>query len=246
MAGIGTDPDDTETLAGLLGPIHETSVYSRIFEVRTEPVSKLGSKTAMAQAPHTDDAFYYSQPGIVVFHCIANTTEGGMSTYVDGLAIAESLAAEAPDAYDALTTLPIDHVRRHPGEVDIRSRGPLISLDEQGRPSAVRYFDRALGPVDADPDDVDRLYDAIREYNRRLLSDEFIARIQIRPGDGVLIDNHRAHHGRTAFESTEPRWIRTCHVPRDEFHGRLRELSRALAPDRPDQRLPPGSHGTGP
>ncbi|MEM7092395.1 MAG: TauD/TfdA family dioxygenase [Actinomycetota bacterium] len=244
IAGIGLDPGRTEALAALLGPIHETSVYSRIFEVRTEAVSKLGSKTAMAQAPHTDDAFYYSQPGIVVFHMLANTTVGGTSTYVDGFAVAESLRTEAPEAFATLTALPIDHIRRHPGEIDTRSRGPLISLDERGQVSGIRYFDRALAPLDVDHDDMDRLYDAVREYNRRVIDPAFTATIQIPAGDGMFIDNHRAHHGRTAFEPTEPRRIRTCHVPRDEFHGRLRELSRRFHPETHDLALPQGSRPT--
>ncbi len=130
VAGLGESPDRTEDLAGLIGPIHETTVYGRIYDVRAEPVAKLGAKTGMAQAPHIDDAFYYSQPGIDVFHCLVNTTEGGMSTYVDGFAIAESIAVEDPDAYELLTTIPIGHIRRHPGEIDLRNRGPLISLDE--------------------------------------------------------------------------------------------------------------------
>jgi gamma-butyrobetaine dioxygenase len=241
VTGLGTDPERTEALADLIGPIHETTVYGRIYDVRAEPVAKLGAKTGMPQAPHIDDAFYYSQPGIDVFHCLVNTEEGGLSIYVDGFAIAESIRNEEPDAYDALTTLPIGHIRRHPGEIDLRNRGPLISVDEFDRPSGIRYFDRALAPLDVDPDQVNRLYNAIREFNRRMKSEAFTARIRVAPGDGVLIDNHRVMHGRTAFDPSLGRHIRLCHVPRDEFHGRLRELSRTLRPEQHDIYLPQGS-----
>ena len=241
VSGVGTDPAGTEALAGLLGPIHQTTVYGRIYDVRAEPVAKLGAKTGMAQAPHIDDAFYYSPPGIDVFHCLVNTDEGGMSTYVDGFAIAESIRAEAPDAYDLLTTLPVPHIRRHPGEIDLRSRGPLISLDERERPRGIRYFDRALAPLDVEPDLVEPFYDAIREFNRRMISAEFTARVRVAPGDGMLIDNHRVMHGRTAFDPSQGRHIRLCHVPRDEFHGRLRELSRQLDPAGHDMYLPRGA-----
>ena len=238
---LGTDPAGTEQLADLVGPIHETTVYGRIYDVRAEPVAKLGAKTGMAQAPHIDDAFYYSPPGIDVFHCLVNTDVGGMSTYVDGFAIAESLRADEPDAFDALTTLPVTHVRRHPGEINLRSRGPVIRLDEFGRPSGIRYFDRALGPLDVPPDDIDRLYDAIRAFSHRMLSPEFTAAIRVEPGQGVLIDNHRVMHGRTEFDAASGRHIRLCHVPRDEFHGRLRELSLRLDPWSHDKYLPQGS-----
>ena len=106
VSGLGTEPDQTEVLANLLGPIHETTVYGYIYDVRAEPVAKLGAKTGMPQAPHIDDAFAYSPPGIDVFHCLHNTDIGGMSTYVDGFAIAESIRAEAPEAHELLTTVP--------------------------------------------------------------------------------------------------------------------------------------------
>ena len=238
---LGTDPACTGQLADLVGPIHETTVYGRIYDVRAEPVAKLGAKTGMAQAPHIDDAFYYSPPGIDIFHCLVNTDVGGMSTYVDGFSIAESLRADEPDAFEALTTLAVTHIRCHPGEINLRSRSPVIRLDEFGRPSGIRYFDRALGPLDVPPDDVDRLYDAIRAFSDRMLSPEFAAAIRVEPGQGVLIDNHRVMHGRTAFDPASGRHIRLCHVPRDEFHGRLRELSLRLDPWSHDQYLPQGS-----
>lgn len=241
VTGAGTDPEATERLAALIGPVHETTVYGRVYDVQAEPVAKLGAKTGMAQAPHIDDAFYYSPPGIDVFHCLANVDEGGASTYADGFAVAESLEAEAPGAYRLLTTVPIGHVRRHPGEIDLRSRGPLISLDELGRPCGIRYFDRALAPLDADFDMVEALYDAIRQFSRRMASAEFTAEVRVAAGEGVLIDNHRVMHGRTAFDPAAGRRIRLCHVPRDEFHGRLRELARALDPADFDLHLPQGS-----
>ena len=137
--------------------------------------------------------------------------------------------------------MPISHVRRHPGEIDLRNRGPLISLDEFGRPRGIRYFDRALAPLDAAPHLMDPLYDAIRLFNQRMIDPGFLVEIRVDPGDGMLIDNHRVMHGRTAFDPSAGRHIRLCHVPRDEFHGRLRELSRTLDPANHDLHLPQGS-----
>lgn len=242
IEGVGSALERTEELAGLLGPIHETTVYGRIYDVRAESVAKLGAKTGMAQAVHIDDAFYYSPPGIDVFHCLINTSEGGMSTYVDGFAIAEDLAATEPEAYELLTTIPIAHIRRHPGEIDLRSRGPLISLDQFGHPCGIRYFDRAMAPLECSPVLIDPMYDAVRSYNRRMKDPTFNAEIRVAPGNGMLIDNHRVMHGRTAFDPSLGRHIRLCHVPRDEFHGRLRELSRTLDPTGHDVFLPSGSH----
>ncbi len=241
VTNLGEAPAQTEALAALIGPIHETTVYGRIYDVRAEAVAKLGAKTGMPQAPHIDDAFYYSQPGIDVFHCLANTSDGGLSTYVDGFAIARSIEQDDPAAYALLTTVPIAHIRRHPGEIDLRNRGPLISLDQYGQPSGIRYFDRAMAPLDCAPEQVDAMYNAVRAFNTRMLSDDFVAQIRVAPGSGMLIDNHRVMHGRTGFDPTSGRHIRLCHVPRDEFHGRWRELARALAPTEHDVFLLQGS-----
>lgn len=242
VSRVGDDPDATERLAKLVGPIHETTVYGHIYDVQVEPVSKLGAKTAMHQDPHHDDAFYYSPPGIDVFHCLLNTPGGGgESTYVDGFAIAEAIRAEAPEAFELLTTVPVAHNRRHPGEIDLRCFAPLIRLDWNGQLSGVRYFDRALAPLDAPPDLIEPLFEAIREYNKRMVSPEFKAEFFVPSGTGMLIDNQRCMHGRNAFDAHAGRRIRLCHVDRDEFHGRLRDLGGRLGRSDFDWILPPGA-----
>lgn len=242
LDNAGSNPEETERLAALLGPIHETTVYGRIFEVQVEAVSKLGSKTAIHQDPHFDDAFYYNHPGIVVFHCLQNIEdEGGESTYCDGFAIAEALRKEAPQAFDLLSTVPLQHNRRHPDEIDLRVHAPLIRLDWNGNISGVRYFDRAMAPLDLPGELIEPMYAAVREYHRRMVSEEFKAEIKIPAGSCVFIDNSRSMHGRNAFTATTPRRIRTCHVPRDEFHGRLRDLSARLGRDDYDLIYPQGA-----
>ena len=142
LRNVSNNPEETERLANLVGPIHQTTVYGYIYDVQAEPVSKLGGKTAMHQDPHHDDSFYYSPPGIDVFHCLLNPAGGGgESTYVDGFAIAEAIREEAPEAFELLTTVPVSFHRRHPGEIDVRCCAPLIRLDWNGSLSGVRYFD---------------------------------------------------------------------------------------------------------
>ena len=239
---VGSNPDEFENLAALLGPIHETSVYGRIFDVQVEPVAKLGSKTGIHQDPHHDDAFYYAQPGIVFFHCLVNSEgKGGESTYTDGFAIAEAIRAEAPEAFELLTTVPIPHNRRHPGEIDVRVHARLIRLDWTGRISGVRYFDRAMAPLDLPHEMIGPMYEAIREFHKRMVSPEFKAEIKLSDGNAVLIDNNRCQHGRNAFVATSPRRIRTCHVDRDEFHGRMRDLGARLGKAGYDMWLPQGA-----
>lgn len=239
---VGQSVEETEKLANLVGPIHETTVYGYIYDVQVEVVSKLGAKTAIHQDPHHDDTFYYNHPGIDVFHCLINdANEGGESTYCDGFAIAQSIREEVPEAFKLLTTVPIQHNRRHPGEIDLRIHAPLIRLDWNGKLSGVRYFDRATAPLDLPSHLVPKMFEAIRHYHKRMVSSEFKITIKVPPGTGMLIDNQRVMHGRTAFRTDSGRHIRLCHVPRDEFHGRLRDLGARHGRDDYDIVLPQGA-----
>ena len=184
----GSNPDEFENLAALLGPIHETSVYCRIFDVQVEPVAKLGSKTGIHQDSHHDYAFYCAQPRIVFFHCPVNSEgKGGESTYTDIFAIAEAIRAEAPVAFELLTTMPVPHNRRHPGEIDVQVHASLIRLDWTGRISGVRYFARSMSPLDLPHEMIGPMYEAIPEFHKRMVSPEFRAEIKLSDGDTVLM-----------------------------------------------------------
>lgn len=237
----GDAPAETEKLANLLGPIHQTSVYGYIFDLRGENIARAAGKTVMGQNPHTDDAFYYAAPGVAVFHCLVNSNNGGESVYVDGFAVAESLREEEPEAFELLTTMPIQHNRRHPGEIDMRSHAPLIRLDGNGKLSGIRYFDRAAAPLDVPADQMTRMYEALRHYVSRTLSPEFAVVRRLEPGSAIFVDNQRVMHARTAFDADSGRRIRLCVVDRDEFHARLRDLGSRFGRDDYDVVLPAGN-----
>ena len=245
ITGVGTDPGETERVANLLGPIHPTSVYGTIFDLRSERVARAAGKTVIHQEPHTDDAFYYSAPGVAVFHFLANTRGGGgESVYVDGFAVAESLRLEQRRAFELLSTVPIQHHRRHHGEIDMRSHAPLIQLDRHGRLSGVRYFDRATAPLDVPAETMEAMYEALRQYALRMTSAEFKVERLVAAGCAMFVDNHRVMHARNAFPADSDRHLRLCVVDREEFHARLRILGSQFERDSYDWVLPAGSTAT--
>ena len=191
--------------------------------------------------PHTDDAFYYAAPGVAVFHCLVNSNNGGESVYVDGFAVAESLREEEPEAFELLTTMPIQHNRRPPSEIDMRSHAPLIRLDGNGKLSGIRYFDRAAAPLDAPAEQMTRMHEALRHYVSRTLSPEFTVVRWLEPGSAIFVDNQRVMHARTAVDADSGRCIRLCGVDRDEFHARLRDLGSRFGRDDYDVVLPAGN-----
>lgn len=91
----------------------------------------------------------------------------------------------------------------------------------------VHVNERTMAPLDVDGDQVLPMYDALREFLRRLYAREAGIEFLLTAGDAVVLDNHRVLHARTDF--TQRRHIRQCHVDRDEFHGRLRIPRRRAA-----------------
>ena len=240
--GVGQVVERTAEVASIFGPIHETTLYGQVNDVESKPVAKLGGETAIHQLPHCDDVFHYSPPGMVLFHFITNDiAEGGVSSYVDGFAVAEALRDEAPEAFELLTTVPVQFIRRRPGFFDLRGEGRVIRLDADGRVAGIRYFDRSTAPLDVDEDLVDAMLDAQTEFMRRVVSPEFQVNQRLEPGDVVVVDNHRVMHGRTSFDPILPRRLRTATVDRDEFHARWRELAFRLGRDDHDMIMSSGA-----
>jgi len=230
--GVGPDPELTEPVAAMFGPIHSTSNYGYISDVQSKPVAKLGGETAIHQHPHSDDTFQYSPPGIVIFHCIQNNDDiGGVSSYVDGFAVAADLRSSEPEAFDLLSSVPVQFVRRRPGHFDIRAEGRVIRLDDHGRIAGIRYFDRAAAPLDVEEGLVDAMLSAQSKFLERVVSPEFKMDMKLSAGTVIVVDNHRVMHGRSAFDQQSERRLRTCTTDRDEFHGYWRDLANRLGRD---------------
>ena len=61
---------------------------------------------------------------------------------------------------------------------------------------------------------------------RLLLDDRFTNRIVMESGTCIVFDNHRAVHGRDAYDPTEgERHLRGCYIDRGELRSTYRALS---------------------
>lgn len=59
---------------------------------------------------HTDLPYYDYVPGVTVLHYLKQSKEGGRSTLADGFQIAERLRATDPEAFEILSTVPVNWV----------------------------------------------------------------------------------------------------------------------------------------
>ena len=98
--------------------------------------------------------------------------------------------------------------------------------------TGIRLNDRCMAPVDADPDNTELFYDALRPLMKMIYSAEETVTFKIKTGEMLIFNNHRLLHGRTGFDPSSDRHVRIVHVDLDEFHSRLRvSLRRSNNPD---------------
>jgi len=81
---------------------------------------------------------------------------------------------------------------------------------------------RAVGGVSAE--DQRRFYSALRAFAELAArAPEAVARVALKPGQVLLVDNWRVLHGRTAFEGGQ-RHVCGCYVARTELASAARVL----------------------
>lgn len=220
-----SESDAVEGLAGLLGYIRETN-YGRIFEIKTKPANRTLAETSLDIPPHNDELFRHAPPGVIVFHCLeASADGGGASILVDGFAVAARLRETDPEAFALLSRVPLPHRRYIAGTADLQAETPVITLDARGTITAFRCNERTLTPLDLPAELIEPVYRALQQLLTLVYSPEMKVEFQLQPGDALVFDNQRVLHARTAFEGQ--RHIRQCHVDRDEVLSRFRLLSEA-------------------
>ncbi|MFT5113658.1 MAG: gamma-butyrobetaine dioxygenase, partial [Parasphingorhabdus sp.] len=225
-------------LAQRFGPIRETN-YGSINDMKVHNDQIVISYTDAALTAHCDEPYCYEPLGIGFFHCMNSAIgQGGTSIFIDCFKIAEDLRTEDPEAFEILTTVPVQFMRDHPDEQEYRAEGALIALDYFGNLNGVRYAERPLAPLDIPGNLVCSYYRAFGEFTRRARDPKNEIRFKMDTGDVVIFDNQRMTHGRTAF--TGDRHLRTAYVERDFFHSKLRVLSRRAGNPIPG-RLPGGA-----
>jgi gamma-butyrobetaine dioxygenase len=240
LTDVTSQPEATERVASILGTLRMTN-YG-IYELISRPTPQLAGDTSLALAPHTDEPYRHSPPGITFFHVLAQSAAGGDSTLVDGLYVADLIREHHSDAFHLLATTPAGfHRTLKEGRV-FYAAAPVIRLDREGHVEGVRILDRGTAPFDLPEDLVVPYYDALRILLTHLYDERNHLTVKIEAGQMLVFNNQRLFHGRTAFDATAShRHIRSCNVDLDEFHSSLRVAYRDLGSELAFMRLPQGA-----
>ena len=218
------DSDEGLTrLTQVLGPI-TPCVDGYYFDVKLHINPTNLAYTAGALEMHTDLPSEEAAPGVQFLHCRRNSVQGGLSMFVDGVAVAEALKAEDPEAFELLASHDIPFMCRHDGW-DYRAHQRVIELDARGEVSGVTVSQHLADVFDLPQDLLDRYYPAFCKFLKMLRSPEFMNTFRLNAGECIVFDNHRVVHGREAFVATSgERHLRGCYVDR----GALRSTYRTL------------------
>jgi len=200
--------------------------FGLMFDVRSVPAASDLAYTALKLDPHTDNPYRMPVPGIQLLHCLVNETPGGLSTLVDGLAVAQAIQAESPAAFASLASTRV-RFRYEDATTDLVSAAPLIECDGAGRFIAINYSPRLDFVPLLPPDDLAVFFSARRRLDRMLRSPEFERRFRLADGELMMFDNRRLLHGRTAFDPQDGlRHLQGCYIDLDAPRSRARVLRR--------------------
>ncbi len=224
MDDTPTERDSLRSHSKRFGFLRETN-FGELFNVETKPNPSDLAYTDAALASHTDNPYRDPVPGIQYLHCLRNEVQGGLSTLVDGMAVAEAIGDENPDWLDSLENTIVRF--RYQGPTGIyESSGPLISRDHRGYISHIRFSSRVDFVPALDPKILDMFYAARRRMHQ--LSNDLAFQIQFpfKPGTLLMMNNYRLFHGRTAFDGDLGyRHLQGCYID----HDGPQALYRALA-----------------
>jgi len=220
--------DGTEEIASLLSIVRETH-YGRVFEIVSTPNPTVIANAPVPLRPHTDENFREPPPGIMIFHSIkASEDGGGESVMTDGFKLAEDFKSLYPAEYQLLTQVPIPH-RRFIEKVGLRAEAPMIKLDYFGNISEFRLNERTMGPIDLPDDLMMPVYSALTKMFELSYDSKYHMHYLLNDGEALVFDNARVLHARTGFNGN--RHVRLTHVGSDEFYSRWRQLRSELNGD---------------
>ena len=223
--GVPTQDNFIVNFANSIGSIRPTN-FGEFFNVKSIPNPNDLAYTSLPLAPHTDNPYRKPVPCIQILHCIENEVNGGLSTLVDGLKVTEELKKKHPDFYKILTEIKV-RFQFIDQNIVLEDWAEMIQLDENNRFKQVRFSPRLDFVPLMEKEKLELYYAARNKISEMYNSDDFRIEFKLKPGDLLMMDNHRLLHGRTAFNPNEGRrFLQGCYLDFDSTEGKLRHLKR--------------------
>jgi len=226
--GVPTAPGTVLKVGAAFGFTRATN-FGALFDVRSTPNATDLAYTSVSLDPHTDNPYRAPVPGIQLLHCLVNETSGGLSTLVDGFAVAHALRQNDPAAFEVLTRTPV-RFKYIDADTELTASAPPIELDVTGELKAIHFSPRLDFVPLFPPEQLEAYFRARRRFDHDLRAPDFEIRFLLNAGDLVMFDNCRLLHGRTGFDPREGlRHLQGCYIDMDGPRSLYRVLRRRQA-----------------
>ena len=222
---VPTEDNYIVNFANSIGTIRPTN-FGESFSVKSVPEPNDLAYTSIALTPHTDNPYRKPIPCIQLLHCIENEVKGGLSTLVDGFAVAEYLRKNHQDLFKVLTKTKV-RFRFVDKTIILENWGELIELNENDKIKQIRYSTRLDYVPALNKKELEKFYEARKLIADLYASSKFEIKFRLKKGDLLMMDNHRLLHGRTSYDVSEGnRYLKGCYIDHDSTEGKLRHLER--------------------
>ena len=227
VQGVPLNKNEVEKFANHLAYVREI-IFDRVADIRVSEDGCAQGFTGASLHPHTDCSGYRWPPNVFLFHCLENKVEGGENIYVDGQAVIEQMRDEHLDYLHFLTKIRTTF-RLFSKNTDTTTTAPPVILDERGNLGIIRYANWAVQPIRMPLFDTEYYYAAHSALSRLINAPENQLVIKVKPGEMMVVNNHRVLHGRNEFRAeTGGRHFQQVYMEADDLMGRIRVLHRQI------------------
>jgi len=177
--------------------------------------------TSLAIEPHTDGTYVYDAPGLQTLHCIKRDSIGGENQLIDGLAIAEKMRHENPDAFNILCNVNIPGRYIKP-DTYLEAHRPLFRVTDNGDIIQVSFNNHDRAPFRLENDLMAKFYDAYKIFHNLANDSSRQFEFMLDPGKVLTFDNWRLLHARSSL--TGYRQLCGGYHNREDFESKLRSV----------------------
>ena len=168
---------------------------------------------------HTDATYAHDAPGLQTLHCIQKESQGGENQLIDGLAIAELMKIQFPDAFDVLCKIPVPG-RYISSDVHLETCRPVFRVNSDNKVFQVSFNNHDRSPFRLDNDEMEGFYEAYGVFHRLAHNIDRQFEFMLEPGTILTFDNWRLLHGRASL--TGYRKLCGGYHNREDFESRIR------------------------
>ena len=177
--------------------------------------------TSLSIEPHTDGTYLHDAPGLQTLHCLKRDSIGGENQLVDGLAIAEKMRHEYPDAFDILCKINIPG-RYIKTDTYLEAHRPLFRVNNNGDVIQVSFNNHDRAPFRLENNQMSQCYKAYKIFHNLANDSSRQFEFMLNPGKVLTFDNWRLLHARSSL--TGYRQLCGGYHNREDFESRLRTI----------------------